>query len=194
VAYNFIFLTQLTQVNIKPPFVRLTSIDTSNHKAEGFSPPFPMEAKPEQRYHHDHVQEEAEKSEDAMEREGGLSLHPAGSTMFGRRCDEEAGGRRGEIREVDFFSRDSGARRQDGDGRRSVPGGGRDNVNVSYHLDHLLHILPSGSCCLLKLRNWLRFAHCELIGCSSCGADRSKPSDHHLHHRCRGCDAEQSKS
>jgi hypothetical protein len=88
-----------------------------------------MEAKPEQRYRQDHVQEEAEKGEDAMERGGGLSLHPAGSTMFGQRRDEEAGGRRGEIWEVDFFSQDSGARRQDGDGR-SVPGGGRDDVNV----------------------------------------------------------------
>jgi hypothetical protein len=86
-----------------------------------------MEEKPEQRYCH----EEAVKGGDAMERGGGLSLLH-GSTMFSRRRDEEGGGRKGEIKEVDFFSRDSGARRrQDGDGR-CAPGGGREDVNVSH--------------------------------------------------------------
>ncbi|XP_062208855.1 transcription factor WRKY5-like isoform X2 [Phragmites australis] len=62
---------------------------------------------------------------------GGLSLHH-GATTFGRRRDEE-GARRGEIREVDFFWRDSGARRQD-DCRRGVPGGGLDDVNIGLDL------------------------------------------------------------
>ncbi|TVU21334.1 EcWRKY-30 [Eragrostis curvula] len=93
-----------------------------------------MEEKLEQRhrYNNDNVhEEEAEKGEDSMEH-GGLSLHH-GSSMFGRRRDEDGGGRRGEIREVDFFSRDSSARRQDSDGR-SLPGGGRDDVNIGLNL------------------------------------------------------------
>ncbi|GJN05505.1 hypothetical protein PR202_ga23136 [Eleusine coracana subsp. coracana] len=89
-----------------------------------------MEEKPEQRYRHDQVLDEAEKQrEDAMDHGGGLSLLQ-GSTIFGRR---DVGERRGEIREVDFFSRDSGAGRQDGD-RRSVPGSGRDVVNIGLNL------------------------------------------------------------
>ncbi|KAK3160643.1 hypothetical protein QOZ80_1BG0062340 [Eleusine coracana subsp. coracana] len=91
-----------------------------------------MEEKPDQRYRHDQVLDEAEKQrEDAMDHGGGLSLLQ-GSTIFGRRRDEE-GERRGEIREVDFFSRDSDAGRQDGD-RRSVPGSGRDDVNIGLNL------------------------------------------------------------
>ncbi|XP_062196977.1 transcription factor WRKY5-like [Phragmites australis] len=87
-----------------------------------------MEMRPEQRHRHDHVHEEAEEEGDAMEH-GGLSLHH-GATTFGRRRDEE-GGRRGEIREVDFFSRDSSARRQEHGGRRGgVQGGGREDVNI----------------------------------------------------------------
>ncbi|CAO2184869.1 unnamed protein product [Urochloa humidicola] len=95
-----------------------------------------METKPERHHRHDHVHEEGsrEGEDDAiMEHGGALSLH-RGATLFGqRRHDEEAaGGRRAEIREVDFFSRDSGARRQDdaGGGRR-VPGGG---LNIGLDL------------------------------------------------------------
>ncbi|CAO2207935.1 unnamed protein product [Urochloa humidicola] len=98
-----------------------------------------METKPE-RHRHDHVHEEGsqEGEEDTiMEHGGALSLH-RGATLFGhRRHDEEdAAGRRGEIREVDFFSRDSGAWRQDdgGGGGRRLPGGGRDDVNIGLDL------------------------------------------------------------
>ena len=109
----------------------LTLIDTSNHKAQSFSA-LSMETKPEG-HRHDHVHEE----DATMAHGGALSLHHhRGAALFGhQRHDEEieAAGRRGEIREVDFFSRDSGARRQQDDGRggRRVPGGGRDDVNVS---------------------------------------------------------------
>lgn len=91
-----------------------------------------METKPE-RHRHDHVHEEAQEGEDdaAVMEHGALSLQ-RGATLFGLRHDEAAGRRRGEIREVDFFSRDSGARgQQDDGGGRGVPGGGRDDVNVS---------------------------------------------------------------
>lgn len=91
-----------------------------------------METKPERHRHtHDHVVHEEEDDAAVMEH-GALSLQ-RGATLFGGRHDEEAGGRhrRGDIREVDFFSRDSGARGQDAGGGRAVPGGGRDDVNVS---------------------------------------------------------------
>ncbi|CAO2173949.1 unnamed protein product [Urochloa humidicola] len=99
-----------------------------------------METKPERHHRHDHVHEEGsqEREDDAnMEHGGALSLH-RGATLFGqRRHDEEtaAAGRRGEIREVDFFSRDSSARRQDdGGGARRLTGGGRDDVNIGLDL------------------------------------------------------------
>jgi hypothetical protein len=121
--------------------VSLTLIDTSNHKAQSFSA-LSMETKPE-RHRHDSVHEEGGE-DDATMAHGALSLHHRGAAaLFGPRHDEEAAGRRGEIREVDFFSRDSGARRQqdDGGGRRVPPGGGRDDVNVS----HLSRSRPSAS-------------------------------------------------
>ncbi|CAL4964065.1 unnamed protein product [Urochloa decumbens] len=101
-----------------------------------------METKPERHRHDDHVHEEGSKEgeDDAiMEHGGALSLLHRGATLFGqRRHDEEAAsaGRRGEIREVDFFSRDSGARQQDagGGGGRWLPGGGRDDVNIGLDL------------------------------------------------------------
>jgi len=102
-----------------------------------------METRPE-RHRHDHVheqeaQEGREEDEAVMEHGAALSLQ-RGATLFGRRHDEEAGRRRGEIREVDFFSRDSGARGQDDGGGRGMPGGGRDDINVSLpaDLDHQL--------------------------------------------------------
>ncbi|PAN31193.1 hypothetical protein PAHAL_5G403400 [Panicum hallii] len=94
-----------------------------------------METKPE-RHRHDSVHEEGGE-DDATMAHGALSLHHRGAAaLFGPRHDEEAAGRRGEIREVDFFSRDSGARRQqdDGGGRRVPPGGGRDDVNIGLDL------------------------------------------------------------
>lgn len=108
--------------------VPLTLIDTSNHKSQPFSV-LSMETKPERHHRHDHVHEEAREGEDdavAMEH-GALSLQRGGATLFGWRQDEEAGRRRRrvEIREVDFFSRDSRARSHDD------AGGGRDDVNVS---------------------------------------------------------------
>ncbi|CAL4950342.1 unnamed protein product [Urochloa decumbens] len=100
-----------------------------------------METKPERHHRHDHVHEEesqaGEEDDAIMEHGGALSLLHRGATLFGqRRHDEEAvAGRRGEIREVDFFSRDSGARRQDdGGGWRRLPGGGRDDVNIGLDL------------------------------------------------------------
>ncbi|CAO2192860.1 unnamed protein product [Urochloa humidicola] len=96
-----------------------------------------METKPERHHRHDHVHEEGsrEGEDDAiMEHGGALSLHRGATLLFGqRRHDEEAAaGRRAEIREVDFFSRDSGARRQDdGGGGRRVPGGG---LNIGLDL------------------------------------------------------------
>jgi len=114
----------------------LTLTDTSNHKAQSFSA-LSMETKPE-RHRHDHVHEEGGEDAATMAH-GALSLHHRGAALFGhQRHDEEleAAGRRGEIREVDFFSRDSGARRQQDDGRggRRVPGGGRDDVNIGLDL------------------------------------------------------------
>jgi len=100
-----------------------------------------METRTE-RHRHDHVheQEAQEGEEDAAVMEHGALSLQRGATLFGRRHDEEAGRRRGEIREVDFFSRDSGARGQDDGGGRGMPGGGRDNINVSLpaDLDHQL--------------------------------------------------------
>jgi len=120
--------------------VPLTLIDTSNHKAQTFSV-LSMETRPElHRHDHVHEQEAQEGEEDAavMEHGAALSLQ-RGATLFGRRHDEEAGRRRGEIREVDFFSRDSGARGHDDGGGRGAPGGGRDDINVSLpDLDHQL--------------------------------------------------------
>jgi hypothetical protein len=101
--------------------------------------------KPERHRHDDHVHGEAESQERgnaATMEHGALSLHRGATTLFGRRHHEEttATGRRGEIREVDFFSRDSDARHQDGGGGGGrVPGGGLDDVNVSrLDLDHHL--------------------------------------------------------
>lgn len=114
--------------------VPLTLIDTSNHKAETFFSVLSMETTPE-RHRHDHVHEQEahqEREHAAVMEHGALSLH-RGATLFGRRHDEDAG-HRGEIREMDFFSRDSGTCRgqDDGCGGRGVPGGGgRDEVNVS---------------------------------------------------------------
>ncbi|TKW12364.1 hypothetical protein SEVIR_5G031200v4 [Setaria viridis] len=97
-----------------------------------------METKKPERHCHDHVhdEEESQEGEDAPAMEhGALSLH-RGATLFGQRHHEEAAaGRRGEIREVDFFSRDSGARQQDdGGGGRRVTGGGRDDLNIGLDL------------------------------------------------------------
>lgn len=94
-----------------------------------------METKPEP-HRQNHVRhEEAQEGEQAAVMEhGALSLQRGVTNLFGRRHDEEqAVGRRGEIREVDFFSRVSRPRDQDsgGGGGRGVPGGGRDDVNVS---------------------------------------------------------------
>lgn len=93
--------------------------------------------KPPERHHrHDHAHEEEEEEAqesvlpDATMDHGPVSLH-RGATLFGHRHDEMAGGRRGEIREVDFFSKDSGARHLGDGAGRGVPGGGRDDVNVS---------------------------------------------------------------
>ncbi|KAL6627741.1 hypothetical protein ACP70R_031467 [Stipagrostis hirtigluma subsp. patula] len=86
-----------------------------------------MEVRPEQRHRHDHVHE---KGRDTMEH-GRLSLQH-GAT-FGRRRDEDDD-RRGEIREVDFFSRESAARRQDDGGGRAEPGGFRGDVNIGLDL------------------------------------------------------------
>ncbi|KAF8661862.1 hypothetical protein HU200_056821 [Digitaria exilis] len=63
---------------------------------------------------------------------GPLSLHHRGATLFGHRHDETAAAaRRGEIREVDFFSLDTGARQQLNGGGG---GGGRDDVNIGLDL------------------------------------------------------------
>ena len=95
-----------------------------------------METRPE-RHRHDHVheQEAQEGEEDAAVMEHGALSLQRGAALFGRRHDEEAGRRRGEIREVDFFSRDSGARGQDDGEGRGVTRGGRDDVNVSLPAD-----------------------------------------------------------
>ncbi|KAJ1283416.1 hypothetical protein BS78_03G126900 [Paspalum vaginatum] len=100
-----------------------------------------METKPERHRQDDHVHEEADPQErgDAAMEHGALTLQ-RGATLFGRRQDED-GARRREIREVDFFSRDSGAWRQeedDGGGRGMIPGcGGRDRDDVNIGLDLL---------------------------------------------------------
>ncbi|OEL30412.1 hypothetical protein BAE44_0008569 [Dichanthelium oligosanthes] len=99
-----------------------------------------METKPERHHRQeDHVHEEEahqEGEEDAISMEHGVLSLRRGDTLFGQRHDEQEGaGRRGEIREVDFFSRDSGARQQDDGGwRRVVPGRGRDDVNIGLDL------------------------------------------------------------
>ena len=104
-----------------------------------------METKPEG-HRHDHVHEE----DATMAHGGALSLHHhRGATLFGhhqRHDDEEAAGRRSEIREVDFFSRDSGARDGGGGRRLLAGGGGRDDVNVSRRLDLDRQLLPYMAC------------------------------------------------
>lgn len=118
-----------------------------------------METRPE-RHRHDHVHEQqAQEGEEddaaaVMEHGAALSLQ-RGATLFGRRRqhDEEADRRRrGEIREVDFFSRDSGARGQDDGGGRGVPGGGRDDVNVSLPADLDHQLLPRLLCGLSEIK------------------------------------------
>nr|CAB3472929.1 unnamed protein product [Digitaria exilis] len=100
--------------------------------------------KPEPRHRHDHVLHEEDEAHQEREENatttmdhGPLSLHHRGATLFGHRHDEAAAAaRRGEIREVDFFSLDSGARQQQdgGGGGRRVPGGGWDDVNIGLDL------------------------------------------------------------
>ncbi|KAL6850005.1 hypothetical protein ACP4OV_020632 [Aristida adscensionis] len=98
-----------------------------------------MAERPQQRHRQDRVHDdEGEEEEDPMDH-GRLSLLQGGAA-FGGRCDEQEDGRRGEIREVDFFSRESsGSRRPQDDGGRAVPGGGggRDDVNMQIGLDLL---------------------------------------------------------
>ncbi|KAL5226484.1 hypothetical protein ABZP36_014749 [Zizania latifolia] len=73
------------------------------------------------------------------EEDSRLSMH-AGAGAFGwRQLDEEkGGGRRGEIKEVDFFlaTRDAGAGRRHDDGFRGMHGGGggREDVNIGLDL------------------------------------------------------------
>jgi hypothetical protein len=151
--------------------VPLTLIDTSNHKSQPFSAVLSMETKPERHHRHDHVHEEAREGEDdavAMEH-GALPLQRGGATLFGWRQDEEeeAGRRRVEIREMDFFSRDSRARSHDD------AGGGRGDVNVSTPRSR------SSSAAVLA-RRLLRIdaVTFKFIGCSGCCADRATPADH----------------
>ncbi|WVZ71513.1 hypothetical protein U9M48_020092 [Paspalum notatum var. saurae] len=89
--------------------------------------------------HEDEAQQQPEGADDAaMEHGGVLTLQRGATNLFGRRRhDEDDGAPRREIREVDFFSRDSGAwRRDDGGGGRGIPGygGGRDDVNIGLDL------------------------------------------------------------
>ncbi|KAL5220550.1 hypothetical protein ABZP36_025263 [Zizania latifolia] len=81
-------------------------------------------------------EEEASAAAAAMEH-GSFSLR-AGAAAFGwRQHDEEkGGGRRGEIKEVDFFlaSRDAGAGRRQDEGLCGMRGGGREDVNIGLDL------------------------------------------------------------
>jgi hypothetical protein len=84
-----------------------------------------MELRPKQHHH------SRDNDEDAMDDSGHLSLR----TGTGRRSDDEVGRRRGEIREVDFFSAsgDPGtrSRKADSGGCRVTHGCLDDEVHVS---------------------------------------------------------------
>ncbi|XP_040381927.1 probable WRKY transcription factor 31 isoform X2 [Oryza brachyantha] len=94
---------------------------------------------PPKQHHHHRRRGPGEEVEEEEEHGGRLSLR---SGTFWRQADgEEKGGRRGEIKEVDFFlaSRDAAAARRHDDGFRGTHGGGgggggRDDVNIGLDL------------------------------------------------------------
>uniref|UniRef100_A0A0E0JHB2 WRKY domain-containing protein n=1 Tax=Oryza punctata TaxID=4537 RepID=A0A0E0JHB2_ORYPU len=97
---------------------------------------------PKQQHHHHHRRrrggDEEEEQEAAAMEHGHLSLHGGSGGAFWRPRDEEekGGGRRGEIKEVDFFlgsSRDVAASRRHDDAFRGTHGGSGD-VNIGLDL------------------------------------------------------------
>ncbi|KAF0916975.1 hypothetical protein E2562_015140 [Oryza meyeriana var. granulata] len=95
-----------------------------------------MELRPPPKQQH-HRRRGSEEEEEVTGMEHGPFSLRAGAGGFWRHDDEGRGGRRGEIKEVDFFlaSRDAASWRHD-DGFRGTHGGGggRDDVNIGLDL------------------------------------------------------------